>query len=220
MENKEAESIPADPTKSKSFDPKGSPPDEATVAVMTCAAKCTFQGLGLASANAGIIYFLTKRMVAMNPVLKRVPVALVTIPNTIVAFVAVTNLYKTKVCLPRIETMPQSEARDELINAIRNGGNVQENGLPDVTPIPEMLSPSEQVEIQPIVSTLADDNRDALSSAIQEKVIPTFDNTTHSHQANYRGTDFDFSKNKSLPPVEKKEAFVKRNQYGDIVEEA
>ena len=136
-------------------------------------------------------------------------------------FSSVRRMYSQAVCTPRIKKLPPSPMRDRFLKEVApqfmpqdeyNNSKGVPSSIPHTTIYPEkVMKEAEKVEGE-------EEHKGNMAHATDNSVKSSdADKNTHwSH----KGRDFDYSKSYKLPPAEVPLKAVRRNKYGDIIEDA
>ena len=167
---------------------------------------CAFQCVAVSGFTALLVYKSAGKLITQhgNPFMKRWQ-TFIKVAASFGIFDEVRRLCGNTVCMKRIENLPQSPLRDNILNKWKNGEDFGDafNEKQDDNIMP--LGPSDQVEIPP------------------QNEYPQFDNSKHGHET-HNTSNFDHSNNYSpgLPPISSGSGYSapsRRNKYGDLVEE-
>lgn len=200
------------------FDPKNLTPQEKEVAnsVLRCLLESTIvsSGTGYLAFKLAGNYISTKGNATMKSWSSVIKFGV-----AFGAFTTARSIYGRGVCLPRVRSLPPSPIKDEVMKifdqrlkaeGIMNFDQMMSQSASD------MVYPSSvPTEVKPI-----DTHEEQIDHTTHETDIglKAFDADRNTHSS-YKGRDFDNSKSYSLPPAEIPSKHVRRNKYGDIIED-
>lgn len=193
------------------FDPKNLTPQEKEVAnsVLRCLLESTIVsgGTGYLAFKLAGNYISTKGNATMKSWSSVIKFGV-----AFGAFSTARSIYGRGVCLPRVRSLPPSPIKDEVMKIFDQ--RLEAEGIKGIKNFDQIMSQSMSQSALDLVypSSVDDKNHE---TDIGLKAFDT-DRNTHS---SYKGRDFDNSKSYSLPPAEIPSKHVRRNKYGDIIED-
>ena len=134
------------------------------------------------------------------------------------AFSLVRSMYGRGVCLPRVQRLPPSTLRDRILEGLQGpemSGFGNSGDQPKNTPS-FSLTPESSVNDAVSINT-AEDEIDVNNHETDVR-INSFDVDRNNHSS-LKGQHFDYSRSYNLPPEEGPSKVVRRNKYGDIIED-
>jgi hypothetical protein len=124
-------------------------------------------------------------------------------------------LYMRRVCAPRIHFIPPSPIKDKILkdcdNQVPSDRGDRNSSI--ASKMAERGSALTEVQRQE-----PDDEQIDYNNHQTDVNIKSFDEDNNTH-LNENGKEFDYSKSYSLPPAEAPSKVVRRNKYGDIIED-
>ena len=176
-------------------------------------AKCLLQNIFLSVGSGYLAFRQTGNYIAAKgtPAMKSWA-SVVKFGAGFFTFALVRSVYGRNVCLPRVENLPPSKMRDSVLESVRGGRGPWPRKQSDQS--------AEQITKDSYPKIVSHDAVDSDANNHETDVgIKSFD-VDKSNHASQKGKDFDHSRSYALPPDEAKSKVVRRNKYGDIIEEA
>lgn len=216
------------------FDPKNLSPQDKTVA--NTVVGCLFESIGISLGSGYLAFRQAGSYIASrgSPKMKSWG-TIIKFGVGFFTFSLVRNMYGRGVCLPRVERLPPSPMREKLLavfNSQQMPSEFQTQAPtsigPETTPFPPrggmFPAPAQapQHKPQPVDPEPLDNNNETVDQHAHQNDDGgrIFDDAKSSHQT-HKGKEFDYTSSRyNLPPADAPSKAVRRNKYGDIVEEA
>jgi len=207
----------ADPPGFPDFDPKNLSPQERDVA--NTVLRCLFESIAVSTGSGYIAFRQTGNYISTKgtPTMKSWG-SVIKFGVGFFAFSLVRSMYGKGVCLPRVKNLPPSPIKDQVLkifdqSATEAGFNREEmRPLSAPNTVDPRSVPTEAKQIE------ADEELIDYKTHETDVSRNSFDADKNTHRS-HKGQDFDYSKSYSLPPAEAPSKVVRRNKYGDIIED-
>ena len=207
------------------FDPKNLTPQEKEVAnsVLRCLLESTIVsgGTGYLAFKLAGNYISTKGNATMKSWSSVIKFGV-----AFGAFSTARSIYGRGVCLPRVRSFPPSPIKDEVMKIFDQ--RLEAEGIKGIKKFDQIMSQSMSQSALDLVYPSSVSTEVKPIHTYEEQIddknhetdigLKAFDTDRNTHSS-YKGRDFDNSKSYSLPPAEISSKHVRRNKYGDIIED-
>ena len=182
--------------------------------------RCLLENIALSGGSAYLAFRQTGKYIAAKgtPTMKSWA-SVIKFGAGFFTFSLVRSMYGRGVCLPRVQRLPPSTLRDKILEGFQQGPKTSGfgNSGDQLKNTPSFSLTSESSVNDAVSINTAEDEID-VNNHETDVPIKSLDVDINNHSS-LKGQDFDYSRSYNLPPEEGTSKVVRRNKYGDIIED-